>query len=243
MSETRMREPANLVREHIESAIGYLPHSEVRAKLELMSALAALTEPSPSKTEGEATPCYKCKRPVYGYEPEFCCNERDCACMGYPIEPPLCDDCDMSPVIAPASEGEGEKAEPSAPKAEEAGEPWTSDNGRQAYEVGLDLAALDDPTGVIEDAIDLLATWQPDAPPKPASHKAGGERDTGDNPSADALDDICKIIGAPDWEYPGQVVRDVAKVVGISLEEMVEMIAAPASPAVDSTEPIAQEGE
>ena len=43
------------------------------------------------------------------------------------------------------------------------GEPWVSDNGRQAHEVGLDLAALDDPTGVIGDAIDLLATWQPKA--------------------------------------------------------------------------------
>lgn len=49
-------------------------------------------------------------------------------------------------------------------------EPWKSDNGRQAYEVGLDLAALDDPTGVIADAIDLLATWQPDdAPTSPPS--------------------------------------------------------------------------
>ena len=41
-------------------------------------------------------------------------------------------------------------------------EAWVSDNGRTALEVALDLAALDDPTGVIGDAIDLLATWQPD---------------------------------------------------------------------------------
>ena len=40
-----------------------------------------------------------------------------------------------------------------------------------------------------------------------------GEGD--DNPSANALDDICKVVGAPDWEYPGQVVRDVAKAIGL----------------------------
>lgn len=28
--------------------------------------------------------------------------------------------------------------------------------------------------------------------------------------AGDALDEICKMIGAPEWEYPGQVVRDVA---------------------------------
>lgn len=57
-------------------------------------------------------------------------------------------------------------------------EPWKSDNGRQAYEVGLDLAALDDPTGVIADAIDLLATWQPDdAPTSPPSEASTAEED------------------------------------------------------------------
>ena len=42
--------------------------------------------------------------------------------------------------------------------------------------------------------------------------------------ASDALGDISKLVGAPDWEYPGQVVRDVAKVLGISLEEMGEII-------------------
>lgn len=27
--------------------------------------------------------------------------------------------------------------------------------------------------------------------------------------AGDALDEICKLVDAPDWEYPGQVVRDV----------------------------------
>lgn len=30
-----------------------------------------------------------------------------------------------------------------------------------------------------------------------------------------ALDDITRILGAPRWEYPGQVVRDVAKALGV----------------------------
>lgn len=30
-----------------------------------------------------------------------------------------------------------------------------------------------------------------------------------DCPAANALDKIAKMCGAPDWEYPGQVVRDV----------------------------------
>ena len=53
----------------------------------------------------------------------------------------------------------------SAPPVAVSEEPelWMSDNGRTALEVALDLAALDDTTGVIGDAIDLLATWQPDA--------------------------------------------------------------------------------
>ncbi|WP_179087393.1 hypothetical protein [Paenibacillus odorifer] len=27
------------------------------------------------------------------YEPEYCCNGRECGCMGLPIEPPLCEKC------------------------------------------------------------------------------------------------------------------------------------------------------
>jgi len=34
-----------------------------------------------------------------------------------------------------------------------------------------------------------------------------------DNAATDALDAIAKMCGCPDWEYPGQVVRDVERVV------------------------------
>jgi hypothetical protein len=43
-------------------------------------------------------------------------------------------------------------------------------------------------------------------------------------PSADALDDICHLIDAPAWEYPGQVVRDVAQAIGMTPEEMREKL-------------------
>lgn len=35
--------------------------------------------------------CIVCKKEVKNYKPEYCCNEKDCGCMGLPIEPPLCD--------------------------------------------------------------------------------------------------------------------------------------------------------
>jgi hypothetical protein len=40
------------------------------------------------------------------------------------------------------------------------------------------------------------------------------------SPSADALDDICALVGAPAWDYPGQVVRDVAKAIGMDMDTM-----------------------
>ena len=42
--------------------------------------------------------------------------------------------------------------------------------------------------------------------------------------SADALDDICILLDAPNWEYPGQVVRDVAIAIGMSVEEMAQKL-------------------
>lgn len=42
--------------------------------------------------------------------------------------------------------------------------------------------------------------------------------------SADALDDICVLLDAPNWEYPGQVVRDVAKAIGMDLEVMAKKL-------------------
>ena len=44
-----------------------------------------------------------------------------------------------------------------APAATEGRGEWT---GRPPHEIGLDLAGMDDPTGAIGEAIDLLATWQ-----------------------------------------------------------------------------------
>ncbi|WP_432400986.1 hypothetical protein [Wukongibacter sp. M2B1] len=35
--------------------------------------------------------CVICGAIVENYEPEYCCNSRDCGCMGYPIEPCVCD--------------------------------------------------------------------------------------------------------------------------------------------------------
>ena len=35
--------------------------------------------------------CIVCNEEVDDYEPKYCCNSRDCDCMGRPIEPPMCD--------------------------------------------------------------------------------------------------------------------------------------------------------
>lgn len=37
--------------------------------------------------------CMVCNAPI-DYEPEYCCNGRDCGCYGRPINEPLCDECD-----------------------------------------------------------------------------------------------------------------------------------------------------
>lgn len=34
--------------------------------------------------------CFVCGVDVPDYEPEYCCDGRECGCMGMPIEPPLC---------------------------------------------------------------------------------------------------------------------------------------------------------
>jgi len=31
---------------------------------------------------------------VDDYEPKYCCNDRDCGCGGYPVNPVFCDKCD-----------------------------------------------------------------------------------------------------------------------------------------------------
>lgn len=36
--------------------------------------------------------CMDCGTPIE-YEPEYCCDGRECGCMGKPIEPPLCHKC------------------------------------------------------------------------------------------------------------------------------------------------------
>jgi hypothetical protein len=35
--------------------------------------------------------CIICGKKVVNYKPIYCCHDRDCGCMGLPIEPPLCD--------------------------------------------------------------------------------------------------------------------------------------------------------
>jgi len=42
--------------------------------------------------------------------------------------------------------------------------------------------------------------------------------------SEEALDDIALLLDAPEWEYPGQIVRDVAKAIGMSYEAMAEKL-------------------
>lgn len=37
--------------------------------------------------------CINCSAPVENYEPEYCCDGRECGCFGRPIEPPLCEKC------------------------------------------------------------------------------------------------------------------------------------------------------
>lgn len=37
--------------------------------------------------------CINCGAPVDNYEPEYCCDGRECGCFGRPIEPPVCDKC------------------------------------------------------------------------------------------------------------------------------------------------------
>ena len=34
--------------------------------------------------------CWCCKKPMPDWEPQMCCNGRECGCYGKPIEPPLC---------------------------------------------------------------------------------------------------------------------------------------------------------
>ena len=36
--------------------------------------------------------CLICCKPVPDYEPSFCCNGRECGCMGQPTEPCVCSD-------------------------------------------------------------------------------------------------------------------------------------------------------
>lgn len=44
-------------------------------------------------TDLESEPCEKCGTPVVGYVAEYCCNGRECACMGWPVEPCWCEKC------------------------------------------------------------------------------------------------------------------------------------------------------
>lgn len=34
--------------------------------------------------------CWCCKKKMPDWKPQYCCNGRECGCMGQPIEPPLC---------------------------------------------------------------------------------------------------------------------------------------------------------
>jgi len=37
--------------------------------------------------------CLKCDTPI-DYKPEYCCDGRECGCMGKPLEIPLCEKCE-----------------------------------------------------------------------------------------------------------------------------------------------------
>lgn len=40
----------------------------------------------------ESWKCMECGTTIE-YDPEYCCDGRECGCMGLPIEPPLCGNC------------------------------------------------------------------------------------------------------------------------------------------------------
>lgn len=48
--------------------------------------------------------CVGCGEVEVG-EPEYCCNGRECGCMGKPIDPPLCDAC-FDKFMRPKGQGE-----------------------------------------------------------------------------------------------------------------------------------------
>lgn len=37
-------------------------------------------------------PCIICQKPVPDFEPEYCCDGRDCGCLGQQIQPCVCSD-------------------------------------------------------------------------------------------------------------------------------------------------------
>ena len=34
--------------------------------------------------------CFTCKKKMPDFEPQYCCDGRECGCHGMPIEPPIC---------------------------------------------------------------------------------------------------------------------------------------------------------
>lgn len=41
--------------------------------------------------------CYACRKEIQvedDYEPEYCCSGANCGCMGSPINPVFCDECE-----------------------------------------------------------------------------------------------------------------------------------------------------
>ncbi|UVI31195.1 hypothetical protein [Paenibacillus spongiae] len=41
--------------------------------------------------------CIECNAEIEDYEPEYCCSGWMCGCMGLPIDPPLCEECEKRP--------------------------------------------------------------------------------------------------------------------------------------------------
>jgi hypothetical protein len=62
------------------------------------------------------------------------------------------------------------------------------------------------------------------------------EAELEDGAMKQALDDICKLIEVPDWEYPGQVVRDVASRLDMTLDEMGKKLLATRQPSAEIVE-------
>jgi len=92
------------------AALNAMADGSLEPKPEYLRDLAKRLAVQPGATEerGEPTPCFRCGKDVFGYEPQRCCDGFECGCMGLPIEPPLCAVCDAK-FMAPTEPAEAEE--------------------------------------------------------------------------------------------------------------------------------------